>query len=176
MEAADLIVKIAWMLYGAAAVIAGAIALGWPASRWLGNKLGQLLSGSSDEKYDVPPPRLAMAASLAAHGDLQDALTFYEKLMEDYPQEEEVYHRMLEIALGPLDRPAQAEEILQRGLTTLENPRAHAALVRLFEELKAGSYRPMVYLRKGDDLRGTAFPGAGNVPVPPVLRPVGIGK
>jgi len=175
-DAAEVFTKVLWIMYGLGGVVCLSIIAGWPTAQWLSERLAYFLSAWPDEKYDVPPPRLAMAASLAAQGDLEGALTFYEKLMQDHPQEEEVYHRMLEIVLGPLDRPAQAEEILHRGLTTLEAPRAQAALVRLFGELKAGTYRPMVYLRKADDARGTAFPAPRNVPVPPLLRPVGMGR
>ena len=129
-DAAEVFTKVLWILYGLGGVVCLSIIVGWPTAQWLSERLAYFLSALPDEKYDVPPPRLAMAASLSAHGDLEGALTFYQKLMEDHPQEEEVYHRMLEIVLGPLDRPAQAEQILHRGLTTLEHPRAQAALVR----------------------------------------------
>jgi len=145
------------------------IACGLPVSRWLGNRVGQFLTGWSDEKYDVPPPRFAMAAAITAHGDLEDALAFYEEMLITYPQEEQIYHRMLEIALGPLDRPGLAEEILSRGLAALEKPSQQAALVRQYEELKAGTHRPLAHLRKPEDARGGAFPQHG-MPAPPPLR------
>lgn len=145
------------------------IAFGVPAARWLGNRVGQFLSGWSDEKYDIPPPRFAMAAAITAHGDLEDALAFYEDMLLTYPQEEQIYHRMLEIALGPLDRPGLAEEILSRGLAALEQPSQQAALVRQYEELKAGTHRPLAHLRKVEDARGGAFPQR-EMPAPPALQ------
>ncbi len=145
------------------------IAFGLPVSRWLGNRVGQFLTGWSDEKYDIPPPRFAMAAAITAHGDLEDALAFYEEMLTTYPQEEQIYHRMLEIALGPLDRPGLAEEILSRGLAALEQPSQLAALVRQYEELRAGTHRPLAHLRKAEDTRGGAFPPHG-MPAPPSLH------
>ena len=145
------------------------IAFGIPAGRWLGNHVGQFLTGWSDEKYDIPPPRFAMAAAITASGDLEGALEFYEDMLLTYPQEEQIYHRMLEIALGPLDRPELAEEILSRGLAALEQSSQQAALVRQHEELKAGTHRPLAHLRKPDDERGGAFP-QHEMPAPPPLQ------
>ena len=171
-EAAERLVMIAALLYITGGLCIVGIVLGFPSARWLGNRIGQFLSGWNDEKYDVPPPRLAMASSLAAAGDLEGALAFYEILREGYPQEEEIHHRMLEISLGPLNRPDLAEEILRGGLSILEGERSREALLRAYDGLKDGTYRPMAYLRAADDARGNAFPSPANMPAPPILRPM----
>ncbi len=168
-DPAEVFTTVLWILYGLGGLTCIAVIVGWSAAQWLGERIAGFLSALPDEKYDTPPPRLAMAASLAAHGDLDGALAFYGTLMAEYPHEEEVYHRMLEIALGPLNRPELAEEILARGLSALEPGRAQVALVRLFGELEAGSYRPMGYLRKADDERGIACLPS-RLSVPPVPR------
>ena len=171
-EAAERLVMIAALLYITGGLCIVGIVLGFPSARWLGNRIGQFLSGWNDEKYDVPPPRLAMASSLAAAGDLEGALAFYGTLREDYPQEEEIHHRMLEISLGPLNRPELAEEILRCGLSILEGERSREALLQAYDDLKDGTYRPMAYLRAAGDSRGTAFPSPANMPAPPILRPL----
>lgn len=165
----DLLFAFALVFVIVAFCVVVGIAFGVPAARWLGNRVGQFLSGWSDEKYEVPPPRFAMAAAITAHGDLEDALTFYEEMLITYPQEEQIYHRMLEIALGPLDRPELAADILSRGVAALEKESQHAALERAYEELKAGTHRPLAHLRKRDDARGGAFP-QHEMPAPPPLR------
>lgn len=165
----DLLFAFALVFLIVASCVVLGIAFGIPAARWLGNRVGQFFTGWSDEKYEIPPPRFAMAAAITAHGDLEDALAFYEDMLLTYPQEEQIYHRMLEIALGPLDRPELAEDILARGLAALASDTQQAALVRQYEELKAGTHRPLARLRKPDDARGGAFP-QHEMPAPPPLQ------
>lgn len=165
----DLLFAFALVFLIVAFCVAMGVAFGVPAARWLGDRVGQFLSGWSDEKYEVPPPRFAMAAAITAHGDLEDALAFYEEMLITYPQEEQIYHRMLEIALGPLDRPELAADILARGIAALEKGSQHAALERAYGELKAGTHRPLAHLRKAEDARGGAFP-QHEMPAPPPLR------
>jgi hypothetical protein len=122
------------------------ITLGYPAAHWIGEKVANIFSCLPTEKYDRVLPALGIPASKAVRGDLLGAIDGYENLLIDYPQEEEIYSRLLEITLGPMNMPEYGEEVLQRGLLNLKLESEQIALLKFSQAIKNGDFRPLRHL------------------------------
>lgn len=134
------------MFFVAGGLCAVGIAVGIPAAYWLGVRLGGILSGMSDEEFESPPPKLSLPAALAARGELNEALALYEAMLVDYPSDAEIYRRMLEISLGPIQLHDYAADIMKRAMIGIKTESDRLMLIRLVEDLKTGRYQPLSHL------------------------------
>lgn len=141
------------------------IATGYPVATWLGQRLADFLSFLPRERFEVAPPPLGIAASKAANGDLAGAVDSYQSMLVDHPGDREIYIRLIELLLGPLDRVERGEEILRQGLRHLSDPRDREVLVKVSAALRNGSHRPYRYLDYHAD------PRPENSIPPPLISP-----
>lgn len=141
------------------------IATGCPFATWIGNRVGDFLSFLPRERFEVAPPPLGIAASKAANGDLAGAVDSYESMLADHPGDREIYIRLIELLLGPLDREKRGEEILRQGLRQLPDERDREILVNVSAALRNGTHRPYRYLDYHADPRPE-----GSIP-PPLFSP-----
>ncbi len=148
------------LIIGGIGLVSGA--LGYPVAHWISEKLAILFSCLPAEKYARALPALGIPAAKAIRGDLLGALDGYEKLLADHPQNAEIYSRLLEIALGPMNMPEYGEKILQNAMLSLSSDSERAALLKLREEIKSGDFKPLKHLnyRLKPDHRTELFPQA----------------
>ena len=97
-----------------------------------------------DKRFDRVPPRYSVAESKASAGRFEEAMEEYEKVVAEYPQEFPAYSAMLDIAARHLHDIGRAEDICERGLSTLATAEEQRALSRQYEDAaeflqKAGS-------------------------------------
>lgn len=142
----DFITSVALILVMVGGTVAIGIATGYPAAVWIGNRLGDFLSFLPRERFDVAPPPLGIAAAKAAKGDLAGAVDSYEEMLAEHPGDREIYIRLIELLLGPLDQVERGEEVLRQGLRELPDERDREVLVKVCAALKNGSHRPYRYL------------------------------
>jgi len=145
-EALEFLMNVAWTFIVMAGLCALGIAAGIPAARWMGSRVGHMLSCLSDAKFEGPCPLLGPAAAMAVRGNLKGAVDAYQKQLEEHPKEPEIYWRMLEILLGPLKDGERAREVLELACSNLENESSRSALIRLAADLDGGHYLPFGYL------------------------------
>jgi|GEM_PF-5118386 len=59
-------------------------------------------------------------------------------MLEDHPENAELYLRLMELAYGPLQKPDYGDQILERGLDQVTEEREIKLLLRLGSALKEG--------------------------------------
>lgn len=171
-EALEFLIRLAWTFIAMAGLCSVGIALGIPAGRWIGNRIGHMLSGLSDAKFDAPCPLLGPAAAMAVRGDLNGAVDAYQKQLEDHPNEQEIYWRLLEILLGPLKDGERARAVLEQACENLDDESSRSAIVRLAADLDRGRYLPFGHLLGKDGRDPRAGTGRAMRIEPPRLKPV----
>ncbi|NJM37847.1 MAG: hypothetical protein HC845_08325 [Akkermansiaceae bacterium] len=142
----NFIITFAKLLLIVSGIAICAAALGYPVAHWVGGKLATFLSCLPTEQYDQALPALGIPATKAIRGDLLGAMDGYENLLVDHPQNAEIYSRMLEIALGPMNMPEYGEKILKNGMLHLSSDTERAALLKLHQVIISGDFKPFKHL------------------------------
>ena len=75
----------------------------------------------SDKKYILPPPLYDVAESLREQGRYAEAMTEYEKIAEQYPDETKPFVEMIDMAVEGFKDRELAKAIYKRGLSLFED-------------------------------------------------------
>ncbi|MBK1883914.1 hypothetical protein JIN85_15960 [Luteolibacter pohnpeiensis] len=155
MMSGGMIMQAIGMLIILVAMIAAiGIATGYPAALWIGDKVAEFISCLPNERFAVAPPIMGPPASKAIRGDLQEALADYEALLENYPDEPEIYRKIIELTLGPMNQSELAEDYLHLAMENLQDAKDRSRLIKLAASIKSGEYCPFQHLQT-EKLRST---------------------
>lgn len=113
------------------AVLIGCIILAFPAARLASQALFQFLYPA--EHFDRPPPVYGIPESKVAKGLYEEAMTLYERIAEQYPEEIKPYLDMLEIAAKHLQDRQRTIQIYNRAIAHFPDPQTHALLKEAYD-------------------------------------------
>ena len=114
------------VLLACACLITGAIILAIPLARLLAQPATGLFF--PNEHFDRPQPIYGIPRTRRGKGLFEEAITEYEKLVEEYPEEIEAWIEMMEVAAIDLRDADRADEILDRSLGAVESESERAKL------------------------------------------------
>jgi hypothetical protein len=123
------------LIIGLALLLPAAILFVFPLSRILSSPWGKLLY--PDAKFDRPQPLYSLAEAQARREEYETAMTTYEQIAADFPEEIRPWIGMVEIAVMALNDLHRADTIYQRGIEQLTNPQARDTLERMFRGIRS---------------------------------------
>jgi len=126
--------NIAFVFIGFAPIILGAIIIAFPLAELFAEPTGNLFWPS--EHYDHPQPQYSIPQSKRARGLYEEAMTGFEKLAEEHPQETQPYFEMIDIAIVNLHDPQRAKAIFHRGIAALEKEEDRETLARMYRAIQ----------------------------------------
>jgi len=130
----------------------GGIIFGIPIARWLGEKLGNILSFLPTEEFNKIQPLISQGIALGMQGRLHEAAFAYEKLLKTHPANLELYCHLLDLAFGPLNDHDYGEVLIKRGDRRLnERGRNYLRLHR--DHILTGRSYPLKHLGWRKDAR-----------------------
>ena len=127
----------AQLMFGVAFVITGATIVALPIARLLAEPAGSIFF---PERYNERPlPNYSIHQAKRKQGKPREAISGFEKLLEEYPQEVNAYVEMIDIAVVDLQDRELAEKILRKGQATLEKAEDREGLQRMYRARTAKS-------------------------------------
>ncbi|MEJ6579028.1 MAG: hypothetical protein QNL33_00685 [Akkermansiaceae bacterium] len=130
----------------------GGIIFGIPIARWLGERLGDVLSFLPTDKFSKTLPLISQGTALGMQGRLHEAAFVYEKLLKTHPGNLELYCHLLDLAFGPLNDHAYGEVLIKRGDKHL-NQRGRNYLRLHRDSILTGRAYPLKHLGWRKDAR-----------------------
>ena len=116
-------------------IMGGCLLLAIPAAQWISHGAGSLFF--PDERLDRPPPLYSRAEALAKMDHFDQAMTAYEQIVQDYPEELKPYIDMIEIAIRHYRDPERANRIFLQGIATLQNQDDRDTLSRMYRGIRS---------------------------------------
>jgi len=85
------------------------------------------------EEYAAkPPPKYDTAEGQVKQGRYTEAMTLYEQIIRDDPDEVRAYIGIIDMAIVHLNNPGLASYVYQRGLAVMKKPEARDTLTRMY--------------------------------------------
>jgi len=100
--------------------ILAAILLAIPAANWVSEKMANVLSFFSLERFRKPPPMLSHGDALAMQGEVMEAFHLFRRFLKEHPLDLEVYSRLIDLAYGPLQDVELGDAVLAFGKKRLD--------------------------------------------------------
>ena len=129
------------LLVASACLITGAIIVAIPVARLLAQPATGLFF--PNDHFDKPQPIYGIPRTRRGKGLFEEAITEYEKLVEEYPEEIEAWIEMMEVAAIDLRDAARADEILEQAVEECaeesERGRLKEARERMRDRVRAES-------------------------------------
>ncbi len=133
-----------FILMAAAALLAVFLAI--PVAAWLSQKVADVLSFFSTERFRKPPPLLSRGDALAMQGKVGDAFHVFRQFLKEHPQDLEVYCRLIDLAYGPMQDEGLGKAILAFGKKRL-NQRGKRVITERRNAVLSGEVYPLKHLR-----------------------------
>lgn len=124
-------------------IIAGAILIAPGLAGFLAEGSGSLFWPG--KKFDRPLPMYSIPQSKSKKGLYEEAMTGFEKIAENYPDEVQPYIEMIDIAICNLKDPARANLIYQQGMSILKKEDSRQSLAQMY-----GAIRTRLNARPGN--------------------------
>lgn len=102
------------------AVLFAAIILALPTTTWVSQRMANVLSFFSLERFRRPPPLLSKGDALAMRGEVYPAFNVFRRFLDHHPQDLEVYFRLIDLAFGPLQDAELGDAIIAYGVKRLD--------------------------------------------------------
>ena len=122
------------IVLGLGSLFAGAVVIAPVVARLLAQPAGGVFSSTKRLRRAVP--MYGVPESLVKKGEYQRALSAYERLARQYPDERRPHVAMIEIAIVQLRDAELAEALYRRGLAALQHAEDRDALSRIYEAMK----------------------------------------
>ena len=100
--------------------VVAAILLAIPFAHWVSQKMANVLSFFSLEKFRKPPPMLSHGDALAMQGEVMAAFHLFRKFLKTHPRDLEVYSRLIDLAYGPMQDAELGDAVLAFGKKRLD--------------------------------------------------------
>jgi hypothetical protein len=147
------------------AVLFCAIILALPATHWIGQRMANVLSFFSLERFRRPPPLLSKGDALAMRGEIYPAFNVFRRFLKHHPRDLEVYSRLIDLAFGPMQDAELGDAIIAFGVKRLDK-RGRRVIKERRNAIVLGELYPLKHLAWRDD---TAY-SHPKVEVPKSLR------
>ena len=105
------------LFFAMACFVVSAVLVAPPIARFISEPAGSIYY--SEKRYIQPPPMYNVPESLREKGRYLEAMSEYEKIAEQYPEEIKPYIEMMDIAIVNFKDPEHAKAIFKRGLSAL---------------------------------------------------------
>jgi len=115
-------------------IVAGAIILAFPLARLFAEPAGSLFYPG--KRLSRAQPMFSIPESKRAKGLYEEAITGFEKIAEDYPDETKPYIEMIDIAIRDLKDPERASRMYHHGLSVLKKDRDRAVLSTMYNAIR----------------------------------------
>jgi hypothetical protein len=115
-------------------LVAGAIIVAGPLARLIAEPAGCLFYPG--EHASQPAPMYSIPESKRASGLYEEAISGFEQIAQDYPQEKKPYIEMIEIAICNLKDPKRANEIYRQGIAVLETDEDKESLAKMYSAIR----------------------------------------
>jgi hypothetical protein len=138
----------ALFLIFACLIVAAILAI--PVASWISEKLAQVLSFFSREKFRKSPPILSKGDALAMKGEVYPAFTLFRKLLTKHPQDIEIYYRLIDLAFGPMQDVELGDAIIAFGVKRLDK-RPRRLIKERRNAIVLGELYPLKHLRWRDE-------------------------
>lgn len=122
-----------------------AILLAIPASGWISQKMANVLSFFSLEKFRRPPPLLSKGDALAMQGRVGDAFHVFRQFLKYHPREIEIYTRLVDLAFGPMQDAELGDAIIAYGVKRLDR-RGRRVIKQRRNAIVLGELYPLKHL------------------------------
>ncbi|MGB0326210.1 MAG: hypothetical protein ACPGJR_01640 [Akkermansiaceae bacterium] len=147
------------------AVLMAAILLALPTTHWISQRMANVLSFFSLEKFRRPPPLLSKGDALAMQGHVYPAFNVFRRFLDYHPQDIEVYFRLIDLAFGPMQNAELGDAIIAYGVKRLDK-RGRRVIKERRNAIVLGELYPLKHLAWRDE---TAYSHA-KVEVPKLQR------
>lgn len=122
-----------------------AILLAIPTTGWVSQKMANVLSFFSLEKFRKPPPLLSKGDALAMQGRVGDAFHVFRQYLKDHPRNLEIYSRLIDLAFGPMQDAELGDAIIAFGVKRLDR-RGRRVIKRRKNAILFGELYPLKHL------------------------------
>ncbi len=147
------------------AVLIAAMVLAVPATHWVSQRMANVLSFFSLEKFRRPPPLLSKGDALAMQGQVYPAFNLFRRFLNYHPTDLDVYFRLIDLAFGPMQDPGLGDAIIAFGVKKLDK-RGRRVIKERRNAIVLGELYPLKHLAWRDE---TAY-SHKKVEVPKALR------
>lgn len=127
------------------AVLIMAILLALPATHWVSQKMSNVLSFFSLEKFRQPPPLLSRGDALAMQGRVGDAFHIFRQFLKNHPRDLEIYTRLIDLAFGPMQDVELGDAIIAFGVKRLDR-RGRRVIKQRRNAIVLGELYPLKHL------------------------------
>lgn len=124
-----------WVFMGPLFLVAAAIIFAFPVAKLIAEPVGMLFCPS--ERYDRPQPMYSIPESKKKSGHYEDAMTGFEKIAQDHPDEVKPYIEMIDIAIVNLHDAERANDIFQHGMSVLKKESDKQGLVNMYTAIRS---------------------------------------
>ena len=122
-----------------------AILLAIPTTGWVSQKMANVLTFFSLEKFRKPPPLLSKGDALAMQGRIGDAFHVFRQFLKNHPRDLEIYSRLIDLAFGPMQDAELGDAIIAFGVKRLDR-RGRRVIKRRRNAIVLGELYPLKHL------------------------------
>lgn len=122
-------------LFGCAGVILGSVILAFPLASLIAEPVGSLFYPG--RRSSRPSPMYGIPESKRARGLYEEAMTGFEKISEEYPDEVKPFIEMIDISIVNLKDPERANAIYRHGAAVLKKREDQEALARMYSAIRS---------------------------------------
>lgn len=116
-------------------IVIGAIIVAFPLARLLSEPAGELFY--SNRRSSRPAPMYSIQEAKRAKGLYEEAISGFEEIAKEYPDEVKPYIEMIDIAIVNLQDPDRANEIYKLGISLLNNIEDKEALASMYRAIRS---------------------------------------
>lgn len=132
------------------AVFMAAIILALPVSHWVSQRMANVLSFFSLDRFRRPPPLLSKGDALAMRGEVYPAFTLFRRFLQYHPQDLDVYSRLIDLAFGPMQDAELGDAIIAYGVKRLDK-RGRRVIKERRNAIVLGELYPLKHLAWRDE-------------------------
>jgi hypothetical protein len=131
-------------------VLMAAMILALPTTHWVSQRMANVLSFFSLEKFRRPPPLLSKGDALAMQGQVYPAFNVFRRFLDYHPENIEVYFRLIDLAFGPMQDAELGDAIIAFGVKRLDK-RGRRVIKERRNAIVLGELYPLKHLGWRDE-------------------------
>jgi len=131
-------------------VLIASIILALPATSWISQRMANVLSFFSLEKFRRPPPLLSKGDAMAMRGEVYPAFNVFHRFLKYHPTNLEVYSRLIDLAFGPMQDAELGDAIIAFGVKRLDK-RGRRVIKERRNAIVMGELYPLKHLSWRDE-------------------------
>jgi hypothetical protein len=121
-------------LFGCACIIFGATIIAFPLARLVAEPAGNLFYPG--KRSSRKQPMYGIPESKRAKGQYEEAISGFEQIAQEYPEETKPYIEMIDIAIRHLNDPERANAIYRHGIAGLKRDKDRENLAIMYSAIR----------------------------------------